>query len=101
MQDLAEQYHPNWRKLTQKARLLIARNGAQVLGPDLGSPVSLVVCWTEGGLLTAGTAQALRIANDRKWQIPVVNLGDPNARQLNVDTVLKLTRSIDDGKTDI
>lgn len=50
MLDPAASYHPHWRKLSHKARLLIARNGTQILGPDLTSPVALIVCWTEGGM---------------------------------------------------
>jgi hypothetical protein len=34
-----------------------------------------VVCWTPGGLLKGGTAQAMRIAH--AYGIPVFNLADP------------------------
>lgn len=73
--EIAKKYHPAWYKLSQGARRLIARNSHQVLGPDLASPVDCVICWTEDGKLKGGTAQALRIAQDRN--IPIYNLGDP------------------------
>lgn len=44
MLDLASRYHPHWRKLSHKARLLIARSGAQILGANLTSPVAWIVC---------------------------------------------------------
>lgn len=86
MLELAARYHPAWHKLSRKARLLIARNGAQVLGSDLASPVAAVVCWTEGGKLEGGTAQALRIAED--CGIAVVNLGTPQQAQATVRDIV-------------
>ncbi len=44
----------------------------QVLGSDLETPVSFVVCWTIGGKISGGTGQALRIAKD--LGIPIFNL---------------------------
>lgn len=79
MARLAERYHPNWETLPETSRLLIARNGAQVLGSDLTDPVTVVVCWTSGGRLKGGSAQALRIAAD--FDVPCVNLGDPTIRR--------------------
>jgi len=70
---LAEKYHPVWERLGKFARRLMARNGYQVLGVDLKTPVDFIVCWTEGGMMKGGTAQALRIAKD--LNIPVFNLG--------------------------
>ena len=93
--DLATRYHPHWRKLSHKARLLIARNGTQILGPDLTSPVALIVCWTEGGMPRGGTAQALRIAGDPNRHIPVLNLGEPTLECLKVGAVIELIDCID------
>lgn len=47
-------------------------------GPEV-TPVSFVVCWTEGGLLKGGTAQALRIAT--ALNIPIINLGSAQSAQ--------------------
>ena len=71
--DLAEEYHPNWGACSGFARKLHARNGFIVLGERLNDPVDFIVCWTEGGKLKGGTAQALRIAKD--YDIPVLNYG--------------------------
>jgi len=72
---LAKKYHPAWERLSKHAQRLIARNGYQVLGEDLKTPVKFIICWTPGGKTTGGTAQALRIAKD--LDIPVFNLGKP------------------------
>lgn len=88
---LAAQYHPAWDvmlakgnatgtdektvKAARKARAsmkLHARNGYQILGDDLKTPVRFVVCWTVDGGATGGTGQAIRIAEDHG--IPVLNL---------------------------
>lgn len=72
---LASMHHPAWDKCDEYARRLHARNGYIILGRDLDDPVDFVLCWTPGGALKGGTAQALRIA--AAWDIPVYNLGDP------------------------
>jgi len=70
---LARQFHPAWHKLSVGAQKLIARNGFQVLGPDLASPSQYVICWTPRGSGEGGTGQALRIAAAN--QIPILDLG--------------------------
>jgi hypothetical protein len=70
----AMKYHPRWNQLSLAAKKLMTRNSFQVLGPDLQSPVSFVVCWTPGGKISGGTGQALRIAKD--LSIPIFNLYD-------------------------
>lgn len=72
--EIAKKYHPAWHRLSQGAQKLISRNTHQVLGENLDDPADLVVCWTEGGKLKGGTAQALRIAMD--WDIPIKNLAN-------------------------
>lgn len=72
---LAERFHPAWHRCSPAARKLHARNGHQILGDDLASPVDFVVCWTEGGRGEGGTGQALRIA--RAFGIAVFDLGSP------------------------
>lgn len=70
--EIAQRYHPAWHRLSQGAKKLITRNTHQILGERLNDPVDLVVCWTPGGEMKGGTAQALRIAQD--YDIPIKNL---------------------------
>lgn len=77
---LAEEVHPAWERLTRGPRALHARNVGQVLGSDVNTPVSFVVCWTPDGCVddasrtrdTGGTATAIVLASRRG--IPVFNL---------------------------
>lgn len=77
--EVAKKYHPNWGRLSQAARKLMARNCYQVLGVDLKTPVEFIVCWTANVGIMGGTGQALRIAKD--YGIPVYNLQKPEALQ--------------------
>ena len=70
---IAKKYHPNWDTLSNGGRALMARNSYQVLGKDLQTPSSFVVCWTEDGKGGGGTGQALRIAKD--YGIKVCDFG--------------------------
>lgn len=72
--ELAAEIHPNWSACSDAARKLHARNCYQILGVNLDTPVSDVVCWTPGGKGGGGTGQALRLA--RKLEIPIWDLGD-------------------------
>ena len=74
---LAEQYHPVWNDLSYGAKCLHARNGLQVLGRDLQTPVSLVLFWSKY-VSKGGTSQAIRIATTR--DIPVFNVGTKSER---------------------
>lgn len=76
--ELGEKYHPKWNALSEPSKLLIARNGFQVLGPSLKTPVKFIICWTKDGKASGGTGQALRIAED--YGIKVYNLFDPNIK---------------------
>lgn len=78
---LAAKYHPAWNRCTSTAKALHARNGLIMLGPNLDSPVNFVVCWTADGKASGGTGQALRIAADPQYNIPVFNLFSPTAEQ--------------------
>jgi hypothetical protein len=75
---LAARFHPGWSALSADERRLRARDAHQVLGCDLASPATLVVCWTEDGSVdgtgsrVGGTGQALRIAHHH--HIPVLDL---------------------------
>jgi hypothetical protein len=70
---LAKKFHPAWNRLSPTGKLLISRNGYQVLGPDLNTPSSFIIAWTLDGKMVGGTAQALRIATE--YKIPIFNFG--------------------------
>jgi hypothetical protein len=71
---LAAKYHPNWEACDNHARRLHARNGMILLGENLDTPASFIVCWTLEGKIVGGTGQALRMAAD--YNIEVRNLAD-------------------------
>lgn len=79
--ELAATVHPAWQHLSQAAQSLHARNCYQVLGENLATPSSFLVCWTPDGCVSAetrkkttgGTATAIVLA-ERKG-IPRFNLG--------------------------
>ena len=73
MYKFAEKYHPYWHNLKDGAKKLHARNCSQILGENLDAPTDFVICYTEGGKLKGGTAQALRIAVD--YGIKIFNAG--------------------------
>ena len=74
--EIAKKFHPSWGYLSEGGRKLMTRNTFQILGKDLETPVSFVVCWTQGGKISGGTGQALRIA--KSLSIPIFNLYDKN-----------------------
>lgn len=75
----AARHHPAWHRLKPGAKMLHARNVAQVLGYSPENQYSkFVVCWTPGGLGGGGTGQAIRIA--KAYNIPVYDLADENGR---------------------
>lgn len=82
-------FHPNWAFLNQGARLLMGRNSHQVLGYDLETPVTFIVCWTPEGSGGGGTGQALRIA--RHHDIPIYDFA-------NHDVVNQIARYLSDGQ---
>jgi hypothetical protein len=86
--ETVEMFHPNPDSLNGFGIKLMARNALQVLGPDLNTPSSLIICWTPNGEISGGTGQALRIA--KAYDIPVVNLGDN-------DTYLKIKETLESG----
>ena len=57
MLDLAERHHPAWERCRPAARTLLARNGCQVLGPDLATPSRVVIGWAPGGEPVGGTVK--------------------------------------------
>lgn len=82
--EIAAKYHPYWHNLKDGAKKLQARNSHQVLGKDLNTPSSFIICWTKGGKDVGGTAQAIRIARDNG--IRVFNAGGyTTVREFEVD----------------
>lgn len=75
--ELAKEHHPNWDACSMAAKKLHARNGCQILGLDLKTPVKMVICWTPNAKSGGGTGQAIRIA--RANNIPVFDLADDKA----------------------
>lgn len=77
---ISEHYHPAWNALSDPVKKLMARNAQQVLGKNLDSPSTFVVCYTQDGCTThqtrtqttGGTGQAISIASE--CGIPVFNL---------------------------
>lgn len=88
--DVAAGLHPAWNTLTRGPRALHSRNVGQVLGSDLASPVSFILCYTPDGATneqertrnTGGTGTAIVLAS--RHCIPVFNLANPDARRLFV-----------------
>jgi len=84
---LAESLHPKWHRQNALGRRVITRNVHQVLGVDLESPASFVLCWALGSIwredqiinVSGGTGLAVRLAATR--DIPVFNLCVPEHRQ--------------------
>ena len=77
--EMASAIHPTWYRCSDYVRKLHARNCFQVLGRDLRTPSSFLVCWTLGGADIGGTRTAIVLA--RNHNIEVINLGF--AEQLN------------------
>ena len=92
---LAEEHHPNWKRLGSGAKLLMARNCQQILGPNLDDPVEFVICWTKDGCykdeqrsnITGGTGQAISIACNNN--IPVFNLKNPDQLSYVLNNLVK------------
>lgn len=71
--DIAEKFHPYWSNLSVGAKKLQSRNSHQVLGKDLRTPSSFIICWTKNGRGQGGTGQAIRMAES--YTIPVFDAG--------------------------
>ena len=83
--ELASKIHPAWEYLSRGVKALHARNTGQVLGVDLATASSFVLCYTKDKAETAeqvskrtgGTGTAIKLASLRN--IPVFNLANENA----------------------
>lgn len=82
---LAAHYHPNWSNVGDTGRDYLARDGYQVLGLDLKTPTKFIICYTDDGKIKGGTAQALRIAADPAWNIPVFNMGSMSQDEIDYE----------------
>jgi hypothetical protein len=71
--DIAATVHPVWSRLKPAVKSLHARNCHQILGADLNTKSSFVLCWTEGAEIKGGTATAIKLALYNS--IPVLNFG--------------------------
>lgn len=69
---IVDEIHPAPHNLSYGARKLHMRNCYQVLGQDLNTPSSFVVCWTKNAQEIGGTRTAIVLA--KKHGIPVCNL---------------------------
>lgn len=70
------------RCLSFGALKLHIRNIHQVLGKDLETKSSFVICWTEEGREVGGTATAIKLA--KYLEIPVYNLGKETQVQIDM-----------------
>jgi hypothetical protein len=80
--ELASKYHPAWEQCSYGAKCLLARDGMQILGKDLKTPVTMVLFWSPN-INHGGTSQALRIAKD--YKVPIFNLGDSVEREVIIN----------------
>ncbi len=69
---IAASIHPAWHNCSDYAKGCHGRNIYQVLGRDLKTQVSFVICWTPEGKEIGGTRTAIVLAKRNK--IPVYNL---------------------------
>lgn len=90
---IAEEIHPNWKACKLGARKLHARNVQQVLGRDLNTPSSFLLCWSEpqGNSISGGTRTAYELA--RQHNIPVYNMYDKE-REETMEWIRETIRNI-------
>ncbi len=90
---IALKYHPGFNNLSISAKKLIVRNTYQVLGYDLNTPSSFIICWTSDACIsseqrtekTGGTGQTISIAAD--LGIPIYNLRIQSHREKVVEWI--------------
>ena len=74
--DIASHFHPVWNRLKEPVKALHTRNVYQILGRDLKTYSSRLICWAkpikDGERVRGGTATAVAMA--RHFGIPVMNL---------------------------
>lgn len=82
--EIAESLHKHWDNSSEAVQKLMARNAMQIMGKDLQTRSSFVICWTPDGCIseedrsyeknmgTGGTGQA--IAHAYRERIAIFNL---------------------------
>lgn len=88
---IAAVIHPAWNMLKPAAKQLVSRNMQQVMGEEMNSPISCVICWTRDGCesiesynrKTGGTGTAIAFASS--LNIPIFNLKNPFRYDYAVD----------------
>lgn len=90
---LAATIHKHWNNCNDLIKRLHARNCYQVLGKDLKTPSSFVVCYTPKGAPVGGTRTAIVLAemND----IPVFNFGKYKSENYDDAFELFLMRTVE------
>jgi len=86
-------YGSRWKSLSSSVKKLMTRNVYQILGINLNTPSSLVICWTPDGArtskdrskITGGTGQAITCASHN--DIPVFNLKNAFEEDMLLDFV--------------
>jgi len=76
MTKIAESFGLNFKNFKEYTQLLIARNAFQILGKDLQTSSSFVVCWTPNAEFVGGTRWALQLAINNN--IPIYNIASLN-----------------------
>lgn len=75
--EFVDHLHPAPGRLSPGARLCLERNVWQVIAPPWARrDVDLVLAWTPSGMMTGGSAMAMRTAISKG--IPVFNIGSQN-----------------------
>ena len=77
---IAARFHPAWHRCSSYARQLHGRNTFQVLGLNLKTPSSFLICWTRDSCIshstrsiqTGGTGTAISIADH--YGVEIFNL---------------------------
>lgn len=86
-QEIASFYHPAWKRLNTRQKLLHGRNSYQVLGYELKIPSKFIICYTKDGAEdhlerkreTGGTGTAISIAS--YYNVPVINMFNPKWKE--------------------
>ncbi|MCY1449844.1 hypothetical protein D9M71_666120 [compost metagenome] len=79
---LASETHPAWDKCSKGAKALHVRNTFQILGPNLDSPSSFLICWAKVdkyGNISGGTRTAWELAKANG--VPCFNLYNEDDKQ--------------------